>query len=268
MVINLIELVLKGFFIGIAKIVPGFSGAVLAITLGVYETAINKMTNFFKDIKNNIYYFFKLGIGIALGICLGAFMIKWFILNFYYLTMFLFVGLIVGTMHKFDFKIKNNKCKALYVVLSIIFTLLFFKSMNNNQIFVYENTIYNKLYVMFLGFVDAFSTVVPGISGTAIFMSMGAYNFILNLFSNLWTNVEISCFFFIGFVFGVVIITKIINYLFKNKPILTYNVIYILSVSSLIMMLLNVDYSNIGIIDIIISFISFFLGIYISKKNL
>ena len=89
MVINLIELIVKGFFIGLAKIIPGFSGAVLAISFGVYEVAINKITNFFKDIKSNICYFFKLGIGIILGICFGAFIIKWFILKFYYFTMFL-----------------------------------------------------------------------------------------------------------------------------------------------------------------------------------
>ena len=265
--INLFELIIKGFFIGLAKIIPGFSGAVLALSLGVYETTINKITNFFKDVKNNISYFFKLGIGLVFGICFGAVVIKWFILNFYYLTMFLFVGLIVGTISKFDFKIKNNRQKIIYIILSVVFTLLLLKSSNNNQVFIYENTFLNKLYVAFLGFVDAFSTVVPGISGTAIFMSMGCYDFILNLFSNLWTNFNVTFIFFFGLIFGILLITRIINYLFKVKPVFTYNVIYILSISSLFMMILNMDYSNIKIIDIIISFLSLFLGIYISKKN-
>jgi putative membrane protein len=36
---------LKGFIIGIGKIVPGVSGAMLAITLGVYDKAIQAFTS-------------------------------------------------------------------------------------------------------------------------------------------------------------------------------------------------------------------------------
>ena len=35
-----IKLILKGFIIGLGKIIPGVSGAMLAITLGVYETGL------------------------------------------------------------------------------------------------------------------------------------------------------------------------------------------------------------------------------------
>ena len=33
--------ILKGFIIGIGKIIPGFSGALLAILLGVYDKSID-----------------------------------------------------------------------------------------------------------------------------------------------------------------------------------------------------------------------------------
>ena len=36
----------KGFIIGIAKIIPGVSGAVLAILLGVYDKSIDYINNF------------------------------------------------------------------------------------------------------------------------------------------------------------------------------------------------------------------------------
>ena len=47
---------LKGFIIGIGKIVPGVSGAMLAITLGVYDKAIQAFTGFTSDIKKNFKY--------------------------------------------------------------------------------------------------------------------------------------------------------------------------------------------------------------------
>ena len=43
-------LVIKGFLIGMAKIIPGVSGAVLAISLGIYDKCIKAITNFFIDI--------------------------------------------------------------------------------------------------------------------------------------------------------------------------------------------------------------------------
>ena len=42
--------VIKGFIIGIAKIIPGVSGSVLALSLGVYERVIDIVSNI-KNIK-------------------------------------------------------------------------------------------------------------------------------------------------------------------------------------------------------------------------
>ena len=46
-----IKLILKGFLIGIGKIIPGFSGALLAISFNVYDKLINSITNFFSNKK-------------------------------------------------------------------------------------------------------------------------------------------------------------------------------------------------------------------------
>ena len=48
-----IILIIKGFIVGIGKIIPGVSGSMLAMTLGVYEKTINAITNFFSSPKNN-----------------------------------------------------------------------------------------------------------------------------------------------------------------------------------------------------------------------
>ena len=49
-----IFLVLKGFVIGIANIIPGVSGGTLAITLGIYEDLIKAISHFFSNIKENL----------------------------------------------------------------------------------------------------------------------------------------------------------------------------------------------------------------------
>ena len=41
--------ILKGLIIGIGKIIPGVSGSMLAISMGVYQKLIDSVNNFFKD---------------------------------------------------------------------------------------------------------------------------------------------------------------------------------------------------------------------------
>ena len=50
------KLFLKGLIIGIGKIIPGVSGAMLAINFNVYEMAIEAVSNFFYDWKNNLKF--------------------------------------------------------------------------------------------------------------------------------------------------------------------------------------------------------------------
>ena len=47
-------LVLKGFVLGIANIIPGVSGGTLAITLGIYEELIGIVSHFFSNIKKKV----------------------------------------------------------------------------------------------------------------------------------------------------------------------------------------------------------------------
>ena len=49
-------LLLKGFIVGIAKIIPGVSGAMLAISLGIYEDSIKAINDFFKSPIKSILY--------------------------------------------------------------------------------------------------------------------------------------------------------------------------------------------------------------------
>ena len=63
--------ILKGIIIGIGKIIPGVSGSVLAISLGIYEKAIYSFNNIFKDYRN-IYFLLKIFIGVLIAIIFGS----------------------------------------------------------------------------------------------------------------------------------------------------------------------------------------------------
>ena len=56
-------LILKGFILGIANIIPGVSGGTLAMTMGIYEDIIKSISSILKTPKKSLkllLYFFKL----------------------------------------------------------------------------------------------------------------------------------------------------------------------------------------------------------------
>ena len=87
-----IKLILKGFLIGIGKIIPGFSGALLAISFNVYDKLINSITNFFSNKNENIIFLLNLSIGIISGIILFSKIILYLLNNYYLYTTIFFTG--------------------------------------------------------------------------------------------------------------------------------------------------------------------------------
>ena len=49
-------LIIKGIIIGIGKIIPGVSGSMLAISLGIYEKLIDSINSIFKSPKKNLLF--------------------------------------------------------------------------------------------------------------------------------------------------------------------------------------------------------------------
>lgn len=250
-------LVFKGFMIGIGKIIPGVSGAIMAISLNVYERAINAIDNFFEDIKDNVKFLLPLGFGILIGIVLFSKVII-NLLNRYYLpTMLFFIGLIIGGNNNIKKQIKLNKSNSIFIIM-IIFSILLLSKIN-----VGKNNQYNLIIVIGLGFVEAITMIIPGISGTAVLMVLGYYNLVIESFANFNLNILIP--FGIGLTIGILIITKIINFLFNNYRHKTYVVIYGLSITSIILMFIITFKNNYSFFDIIVSLILLVIGYNITK---
>ena len=91
-------LIIKGFIIGIAKIIPGVSGSLVALNLGLYERGIEAISNFFNNVKSNMIFLLNVGIGIIISIIIGSKVIDYALLKFYFPTILLFIGLLIGTI--------------------------------------------------------------------------------------------------------------------------------------------------------------------------
>ena len=52
------DLFIKGFIIGVGKIIPGVSGAMIAVSFGLYDRLIESITHFFDDAVSNLKFLF------------------------------------------------------------------------------------------------------------------------------------------------------------------------------------------------------------------
>lgn len=265
-----IILIIKGIIIGFGKIIPGVSGSLLAMSLGVYETSIYKIRYFFKNFKENIFYFSFLGIGILISIIFGSKIILYFLNHYYVLTMFLFIGLILGIVPSIYKKV--NQKDIIYYIVTILTMILMLLILNlkSNNIFFYENNFISNIQVLWVGFLEAFTMITPGISGTALFLVLGYYDFIMTLFSNilifLFQKPFMILLFFTSFLFSVFLVSTMMNFLLSRYEKVTYAMILGFGYSSVILLLREILPKIQSPFQILNGILLLILGLFISKK--
>ena len=262
-------LVLKGIIIGIGKIIPGVSGSMLAISMGIYQKLIDSVNNFFKQTKDSFKFLFKIAIGVLISMVFFSNIILHCLNKYYLITIFFFIGLIIGGFN--DIKQNTNKKYNYIAIISFIIITIFGLININNEVNI-QNNLLNFLYFTFIGFMDAVTMVVPGISGTATLMMLGAYEKVMELYSNIFNisllleNIKLLIPYTLGIGIGIILTVKLINYLFKNYKEKTYSAILGFSLSTIVLMFIKCLNTFYTLIDLIIAFILLFLGIYITKK--
>lgn len=87
----------KGVLVGIGFIVPGLSGGVLAVILGIYEPLIRFLGNIKEKFVKNMLFFIPVGIGGALGVIAFSAVVDWAFSNYAAPFIWLFIGFISGT---------------------------------------------------------------------------------------------------------------------------------------------------------------------------
>ena len=256
---NSLILIFKGFFIGIGKIIPGVSGSLIAITLGVYDKLLEAIGRFYK--KENIKFLIPLGVGILSSIILTSNLLAYLLDNYYVITILFFIGLIIGgtSITKASFKGKNILCFLISFLL--VFSLCFVKS----DVGIVKD--YSFFIMILIGLVEAFTMVVPGISGTAVMMIIGCYATVLNMFSNPIGNLNLLIPFGIGTFIGVLVISRILSLLLKKYNDKVNACILGFTVSSIFLLFIKVlEYNDNILIGLPLLIVGIFLG-YITSKN-
>ena len=233
-----IILVIKGFIMGIANIIPGVSGGTLALTMGIYENFIGAISHFFSNLKENIKFLLPIFIGIGLSLLTMSNVITASFNKYPIPTTLFFMGLVIGGIPMLFSKIKGTKEVKMpisYVILFLTFLLVMVLAFSK-EIFggTLGNADFSNLNILgylnltLIGTIAAATMVIPGVSGSLVLMLLGFYFPIVNVikelthFNNIGSNILIAGFFGVGVLIGIVLIAKLIEWLLAKFETFTY----------------------------------------------
>ena len=88
----------KGAIIAIGAVLPGISGGALCVILGIYKRIMALLCHPIREIKKQWKFFVPVGIGFVVGTLLSSKVIGGFMEAAETAALFLFIGLILGTL--------------------------------------------------------------------------------------------------------------------------------------------------------------------------
>ena len=233
-----ILLVIKGFIMGIANIIPGVSGGTLALTLGIYEDFIGAISHFFRNIKKHVNFLLPIFVGILLSVITMSNVISTCFDQYPIPTTLFFMGLVIGGIPMLLKRVKNTKEKkqvSSYVIALITFSIVMIMAFSE-QIFgsglgnvSFSNmAVFDYVILFFVGLIAAATMVIPGVSGSLVLMLLGYYLPIIGVlkeltkFENLGPNLLVAFVFGVGVLVGIVVISKVIEYLLEKFEAKTF----------------------------------------------
>lgn len=279
-----IILVIKGFIMGIANIIPGVSGGTLALILGIYEDFIGAISHFFSKLKENIKFLVPVVIGMGLAIVSLSRVIDYSYKHFPIPTSLFFVGLVLGGIPMLLSKVKNtkeNKQISSYLIALITFTIVIVMALSDVifgsglKVSLSNMGIIGYITLFLVGIIAAATMVIPGVSGSLVLMLLGYYYPVIALikeltsFKNVGSNILILGVFGFGVLFGIVAISKLLEYLFSKHEVKTYFGVLGFIVASIFAIPISTFLNNtisFDIIQILIGIICLGLGSIISYK--
>ncbi|MEK9727595.1 MAG: DUF368 domain-containing protein [Candidatus Margulisiibacteriota bacterium] len=210
------KIIISGVLIGIANIIPGVSGATLAVLTNQYERIMavcnSGVSLKFKDV--DWVYLLTIGLAAGMGIYLFSWPLDYGLTYYNAYTMVMIIGLILGSLNgvRMSNQSRSNASRFLnpffglgcLVVASLIFI----------DPAVKETTTVSVAALIISGVVAMIAMIIPGVSGSLMLILLGTYASIIRLIKqvDLFELVPFVGGVFIGGIIGIKLVKWIIEY--------------------------------------------------------
>lgn len=217
--INFIQTIIfaiQGAIIGVGAILPGVSGGVLCVAFGLYEPLMELLTNPKKTLKENYRMFIPFLVGWAAGFVLLARLVEMFFDFAPEVALFLFFGLVCGTIPEMFKKSELSDKKASWTpfVISLAASYVIFHILDvlaSGEALVIPANFFSFL---FCGFMWGLSLIVPGLSSSTVLIYFGLFEPLTDGIASF--NFMVLIPFILGIVITALALAKLVNMLFKK----------------------------------------------------
>lgn len=214
----------RGMVMGVSDIIPGVSGGTIAVILGIYDRLIAAINGLFsRDWKKHLGFLIPLAIGVGASLYLFSHVIKWLLLYYERPTFYFFLGLIIGVL-PFLFRESHMRTtfRAKHYMILIVAIILITRIPTNvsEGAIIDERTfgIYSLLFVA--GIAASAAMILPGISGSFVFMIIGVYQTVIHAVST--PDIKVLAVVAAGIGIGIILMSKIIHYFLTNFNTATF----------------------------------------------
>ena len=212
-------LVLRGFAMGLAEVLPGISGGTVALITGIYDelvTSLAKLTGVvtkalrlqrvdFRDYTNALLFLLTLAAGMVVGVFLSATAIVWLLER---LPMLVW-GVVFGVVFAAIFPIARStdpRYLMAYAPLGFLIACVLVFLPTSDQ----EPAL---LLILAAGAFAFGAWMLPGVSGSFILLMLGVWAPILTAVSGFkWV---VLCVFSLGLITGWLVFSNLVRYLLE-----------------------------------------------------
>ncbi|MDZ7718140.1 MAG: DUF368 domain-containing protein [Balneolaceae bacterium] len=226
-------LIIKGFLMGSADIVPGVSGGTMALITGIYDrlifaiksadwTAVKTALTFqFRKFFEHFHwkFFLLLFSGIFLAVIFFTRIVPLQIYMFTHpeIVYGLFFGLIVGSIYLLMSEIEKRERTPLNFLYLVAGALIGFWVVT----LVPADTPETFWFVFLSGSVAICAMILPGISGSYLLLIFRKYDYILSQLGTIGTIDTAQALlnlvpFFIGALVGIILFSRLLSWLLKS----------------------------------------------------
>ncbi|MDD3409547.1 MAG: DUF368 domain-containing protein [Eubacteriales bacterium] len=172
---NLLFSLFKGALIGTGAILPGVSGGVLCVALGVYRPMMALLAHPIRELKARPGFFAALILGFLLGVLGLSRLVDWLFRASPVPAVWLFIGLIVGTMPSLWREAgREGRSGSSWAAGGVAFALMlaFLLTLKKAGGMQVEPSVWTWLLC---GVLWGIGLIAPGLSPSSLFIFMGVY---------------------------------------------------------------------------------------------
>lgn len=237
MIVSALKTLFSGLIVGSSMTIPGVSGGTMAIILGIYNRLIRSVSSITtkEGFKKNIGFLLTFLVGSGAGIYLLSGLVLKAIEAFKAPMLFLFIGIIAGTVPTLFKETKAKSIKIMDIVLVIVgFGICLLIALIPNELIKFDGgfSLLNLLIIVVAGFVIAIALVLPGISCSQMLLLLGILDMTYEAIHTRNFAFLIPLALSVGV--GTLLTTSVLEKLMANRPRGTYFLIIGFVIGSII----------------------------------